>query len=160
MDNTPGISKKIESHGSFLTNRRINALFMEVDACALKANRHFHVSSIVAYFSALEQIYINVEDIILDEKVFKEIEEARKDYYFAETLQNTHTKYHTAKLLLFQLRTLRAYNRLLVHGMQKDMEYFFRTGQRQRKGLQRINFHRDSIFSTKRDKDAAGKEEK
>ena len=155
MENDLGMSKKIESHGSFLTNRRINALFMEVDACALRANRHFHLNSVVAYFSALEQIYINVGDIILDEKVFEAIEEVRGRYYYAEELQNTNKRYHTAKLLLFQLRALRAYNRLLIHGMQKDMEYFFRTGQRQRKGLQKINFHQDSIFSTKkRDKDA------
>lgn len=145
----PGtINRKIDSHSSARNNERLIQLLTHVDKTALKASKTEHYNDIYEYIQAIEQAYINTKDAIISDKVKLEIETLRKAIYDRIDMIHSDTRQRGFKSIQFLIRSARAYNSLLITGLQSG-EFFFRTGKRTEKGLN-TNFFFDNIFNTKK----------
>tara|TARA_Y100000310_G_C20549460_1_gene747289 strand:- start:617 stop:970 length:354 start_codon:yes stop_codon:yes gene_type:complete len=107
-----------------------------------------HISSIKSYFYAIEQLYFNVATI-LPAQSFKEVEEIRERYYKLLDRQEIDPRFRTIPILRTMLRICKTFNFHLIHGLQKNLQYFFRKERGDVKGIKNIKFFLDeSIFAT------------
>lgn len=137
----------IESHSSYLNNKRLQIILAKIDDCGSSATRSKHYHDIEQYFNEVTQLYINIAPILLPEGADK-ILKIRNAYAKVKALVENDPRYQTKQSLDFLLKCARELNLLLIEGLQ-NMEYFFRIGQRTKKGLKNISFFETSIFGEK-----------
>jgi len=142
-----GPRSTIESHGSYLTNQRMTLLFAEIDRLALQSANSLSFPTINAYYNAVEQVYLNVTTILGNTD---EIEKTREKYNRVMNLINSHPKAQTRNAVDLMLKITKQFNHQVVKGLQA-LDYFFRVGSRQQKGLKNIKFFDESIFGGKSD---------
>lgn len=139
----------IDSHSSYLNNKRLIIIFAKIDDCGSLAARTKHFQHIEQYYNEIEQIYINVAKV-LNPATTERIGAVRKGYAKVKFLVENDARYQTKRSLEFLLKCAKEFNLQVVSGLQ-EFEYFFRTGQRQTKGLKNITFFENSIFGDKND---------
>lgn len=139
-------SKKIESHSSGLNNKRIQILLTEIDALALNASNGLHISSIHQYYNAVEQLYLNVKDVFVNKKHVQQIDGVRERYHFVYDLVLNNPSTQHSKSLRYLSRLVRKYNSNIITAMQSDLEYFFRMGIRESKGLMNIKYYENQEY--------------
>ena len=137
------IPKKVESHSSNLNNQRIITLLIMIDSAAIKAGS-LNFNSIQAYYNVVEQVYLNTKDIYTDSQIIDDIADIRKKYHFFYDLLIQSQEYQGVKTLLILYRISKKFNSLIITALQKDLEFFFRIGLHDRKGLKEIKFYDDS----------------
>lgn len=147
-------TQTIESHSSYLNNKRITVLLFGIDQLALQASSSMHIKSIQAYYNAVEQLYLNVASILSD---VEDIEDTRNKYRLLLQAVESDERFRTAKVLRLMLQLTRQFNFKMTTGLQ-DREFFFRMGSRQAKGLKNIKFFDQSIFGSRGKKDEEEKE--
>ena len=133
---------RIDSHSSFLNNKRVQMLLMEIDRLALVSGRTMLVGDINAYWDSVEQLYLNVSDPLSNKA---DIEEVRQSFSSLITLINNDKQYRTRKAIRLMRELAKKFNYLVITGLQQN-QYFFRMGIRETKGLKNIKFFGDGIF--------------
>lgn len=141
----------IESHSSYLNNKRLQIILAKIDDTGSLAKRTKHLHHIEQYYNEVEQLYINIASVLV-ESILKDINKIRAGYEKVKHLIETDEQYRTIRSLEFLLRCAREFNIKVVGGLQ-NMEYFFRVGSRQKKGLKNITFFDNSIFGEKNNED-------
>ena len=140
----------IDSHSSFLNNQRIQKRLIDVDATAIAASTSLTLQSVNAYYSCIEQLYINLADVIPEDKRQK-IEEARANYNYIMRLLDSEPLTRNRKTLQVCLQLCKSINYLIISGLQ-DFDYFFRIGNKQTKGLNNVQwFLGETIFKRRRE---------
>lgn len=135
-------AKKIESHSAALNNQRIQFLLIQIDQLALSASNSLGFKTINSYYNSVEQLYINIKDVFQDNsQVKKHIEDVRKQYHESYDLIVSNPSAQTMKGLNHLMRLTRKYNSNLITALQSELEYFYRTGIRETKGLLNIPFY-------------------
>ena len=153
----PPINRKVESHSSYLTNVEIHRLFGLVDKLAITASNSMHISSINAYYNAVEQTYLNMTGLIPDNDV-EDIENMRTMYARILELIESDPRCRTRKAVRSLLKIAREFNFRLRKGPQMQ-EYFFRMGIKKTKGLDSIRFfNKNSIFSKSKKKNGTAED--
>jgi len=138
--------KTIDSHTSFLNNRRVTSWLVVIDYLGFAAANSCQFRDVCSYYNAIEQVYLSGVVTILPNTTVDDIETIRKSYArildFVEKNENAQTK----KAIEALLQLTKEFNFKLTTGLQ-EREYLFRMGSRQAKGLKNINFLKGSIFN-------------
>jgi len=126
-------TNQIDSHSSFINNKRIIEWFAIIDALGLKASNSLHISEISAYYNAIEEMYFNIESVVLEEdrKKFNQIMAVWRKTMAAI---DNNPKLRTKKALEFMLNVAKDFKRSVVGELQRG-QFFFRVSERNTKGL-------------------------
>lgn len=139
--------KRIDSHTSQYNNRRIQDLLALISMLANKASNTRHITDIRAYYNSVEELYRNVGAVISAR--VDEIEQVRNGYesllMVVELDEDSRTYYNIKQLLGFTKQM----HWEIMWGLQK-LEYFFRIGIRNPKGLGNVRFYDASVFNPKK----------
>ncbi len=143
--------ENIDSHSSFNNNLRLQGLLIKIDATGEMSSNTCHLSHIVQYYNANEQLYINIRDVLSNQE---EIDKLRVFYHKTLGLIETDSRCRTKKALRLLLQVCKEFNFQLISGLQ-SMKYFFRTSRAQVKGLKNVSSLIDeSIFGGKKSVEA------
>lgn len=134
--------KVIDSHSSGLNNKRVQMLLIETDQRALAAANTLHYESLKAYSTVLEQLYVNVKDVIIQEGLEADIDATRRKIYKATEMLTLDPRARNSRMLLHLSRILRKFNSQIITALQ-SFQYFFRLAERDTKGLMNIKFYED-----------------
>lgn len=135
------MNKKIESHSAALNNKRIQMILIEIDQLAMTAGGSISFGSIQNYYNALEQLYINIKDVFEDRAEIKnQLIKVREEYHMSLDLIMTDSRAQTVLALHHLFRLCKKFNSNMITGLQAGLEYFYRTGTREIKGLMNIPF--------------------
>jgi hypothetical protein len=150
-----GYDISIDSHSSKINNMRIIERFQEADQLGIAASNNPTIGSIHAYFSILDSIFINVSHVLManlqpddKDRLTGYFEEYR--YYHMIALKSP-----TLRIAYAMLDVCKKLNLALVSGLQQ-FQFFFRMGQRGKKGLKYI----DELYGGRYDeRESEGEEE-
>lgn len=133
-----GYDISIDSHSSKINNARIIHRFALADEYNVIASKQPDLPNIHAYFSELDCIFVNVGSVLLgalqpdSSKVLLDKLHAYKLLYKSCLIEPT-----TRKCLML-LELAKQFNMLMTSGLQ-ELQFFFRMGQRGKKGLRYID---------------------
>lgn len=129
-------SNQIDSHSSFINNKRIIEWFAIVDTLGLKASNSLHLSEITAYYNSIEEIYFNVESIVMaeDRKKFNDL---MANWRRTMALIDNYPHYRTKKALYYLLNIAKDFKRHVIAELQHG-QFFFRVSDRPPKGLSNV----------------------
>lgn len=126
-------NKIIDSHSSALTNQRLFYLFQEIDRAGIIARTALHLDSIMHYFGCSDQAWVDVEDVVTNKPECKKAHDNFVELYRKILVQGSEKG---TPLMIFDLLTAAIeFNRALVAGLQRDLNYFFRVSFHQSRGL-------------------------
>lgn len=145
------LPKRIESHSSYKNNERIQAILLAIDQAGVAASNSMQFSDMRAYYNVVEQFYFNVRGVLGDDELTNGDLLVKRYYQIIDILDNDQNA-RTKKALRDILRTIKQLNLLIIDGLHK-LDYFFRMGNRQLKGLRNFDQISRSIFYTGGDKD-------
>lgn len=134
----------IESHSSYLTNKRLQMLMYMIDTLGPAASNSLLPHDIMAYYNAIEQVYINTTEL-LEEDDFNKCEGLRTRYNKILAIMDEYPQTQNTRTSRLLLSTTKEFNHTLISGLQRR-EYFFRMATKQPKGLKNMNFFSQSIF--------------
>ena len=138
LSNKLGYDISIDSHSSKINNARIIHRFALADEYNVTAANNPTIPNIHAYFNELDCIFINVGSVLINSL-------SEKTYMLI--VQKIHAYKRLYRICLAQpnmRRTLdlmelaKQFNFLLTSSLQ-DLQFFFRMGQRGKKGLRYID---------------------
>lgn len=144
-----GYDISIDSHSSKINNARIIHRFALADEYNVVASKEPNLPNIHAYFSELDCIFVNVGSVLMGalqpeslNALLDKIHSYKKLY--VETMQRP-----TPRKCYQLLELAKQFNMLMTSGLQ-EMQFFFRMGQRGKKGLRYI----DELYKGKENMEA------
>lgn len=133
-----GYDISIDSHSSKINNMRIIERFQEADQLGINASNNPSIANIHAYFSVLESIFINVSHVLMA-NLQPEDKDRMLGYFSAyRQLHLFAIQRPTLRVAYAMLDICKRLNLSLVSGLQQ-FQFFFRMGQRGKKGLKYID---------------------
>lgn len=138
--------EKIDSHSSQYNNRRLQFLFSEISRLALIASNSLRLYDIHAYYNAVEELYRNCAETISQN--IEQIENVRGNYESLRVLIEDYENMRTQRNVRLLLGLTKQFHWEIMRGLQK-LQYFFRMGTVNQKGLNSVKFFDDSVFNTK-----------
>jgi len=135
----------IDSHSSQINNKRLQMLFFNIDQSAPLANNTLHFSMINSYFNNVKQLYMNVKSILSKEE-YEKCDEKMDEYYALVNLIETQPVKRTKSNLRKLIRITEEFNFNIMNNLHQ-FDYFFRMGNRQPKGLTKMEFNTENVFS-------------
>ena len=149
----PRQNQTMDSHSSFVNNKRLQMLFMQADSLGQAASNSLHYSAIQAYWNIIERIYtMNFRSILIteDDQAKHTGDKLVNEYYKKiEEIEEDPTK-RTIKTLREILFVVKKLEMLVMMQIQLRFQYFFRFSSRQMKGLENVEMYDENIFSTKK----------
>lgn len=143
------IKQTMDSHSSYINNRRLQILFMQADSLGQIASNGLKFQDIQSYWYIVERIYaMNFRSIMEDKK--KECDDVVNKYYMLVNRIEDDPNIRTKKTLRNLLLIVKKLDMLVMDFIQTRFQYFFRFSTRQVKGLENTDLFNENIFSTKK----------
>lgn len=139
----------MDSHSSFINNKRIQMLFMQADSLGQIASNTLKFQDIQAYWYIVERIYLFNFRSIFEDNAEKGDTLIKQFYDLLEKIC-TDQKYRTKPVLTQLLFIVKKLELLVMSEIQIRFQYFFRFSSKQIKGLENTDLFNENIFSTKK----------
>jgi hypothetical protein len=133
-----GYDISIDSHSSKINNARIIHRFALADEYNVIASKEPNLPNIHAYFSELDCIFVNVGSVLMGALQPESLKALLDKIHSYKKLYVEAMQYPTARKCYELLELAKQFNMLMTSGLQ-EMQFFFRMGQRGKKGLRYID---------------------
>jgi len=130
------VPHQVESHSSYLFNRSVVGWSGLIRMEGKRAMDTMHYEDIKSYYNAIYIQYINGVSAILNPEDFNTCEQII-ERYSQKLIEINEDGMRTRKELQELLELVTAFNHVMMRALQK-LQYLFRTGSRQLKGLKNI----------------------
>ena len=137
MIKADGPGGQIESHSSWLNNKRIITLQYQIDQYYNLASDTLSFQFVNAFYNRVENLYVNVKDVLRSE--FKdEIIAASDNYNKLKGMIDLDSRYRNKKVLNKMLQHAKIMYDQIISGLQYK-RFYFRMLNTSNKGLKHMN---------------------
>jgi hypothetical protein len=133
-----GYDISIDSHSSKINNARIIHRFALADEYNVVASKEPNLPNVHAYFSELDCIFVNVGSVLIGALQPDSLKALLDKIHAYKKLYVDTQQRPTARKCYELLELAKQFNMLMTSGLQ-DLQFFFRMGQRGKKGLRYID---------------------